>query len=85
MEGTFYWAYITISTFNFMANSFVYLSLLTADMAYERNLIDHYELGEKIGTGGFGAVHAGICKKTRNLVSLFSRVLLFIFLFGGCL
>ncbi len=39
-------------------------------MEYGRKLTDYYELGDEIGEGGFGAVLAGTCKTTGNLVSV---------------
>ncbi len=54
-------------------------------MEYEKKIGDHYELGHVIGKGGFGAVCAGVCKKTRTPVRIMNKFCVFclLFVFGG--
>ena len=47
----------------------LFFSLLAVDFSDERRLSDHYSQGNSIGTGGFGSVYAGVCKRTGKSVS----------------
>ena len=36
----------------------------------ERRFKRHYQVGEAVGKGGFGSVHAGVCKKVESPVAI---------------